>query len=267
MNICLCCHVCSSKANEVLRRFSLSLFFIQHSTIFTFVLNRMHHLTHKKGLLASPRFLVFHQSWDLPNKHTDWACGHTLSFTPFSTLPSVHSFVDRSGCRPKWRPLNFGYHDVSLYHDRCGQSLVRQSCSRNNVVEPVGKNFSRPRHSLRTRSREGVNTMWTAPLVDIPEETQSKKRPTQCLLSNADHEFDRKKEQEIQCPTHKQCSIPAARHLGELSKSREHAQTNEFCYVKFHHWSSIIRQNSVLTGNARIALADLQILNLMMIHM
>ena len=40
--------------------------------------------------------------------------------------------------------------------DRCAQSLVRQSCSRNNVVEPVG-NFSSPRHNLRTRLGEGVN--------------------------------------------------------------------------------------------------------------
>ena len=41
--------------------------------------------------------------------------------------------------------------------DRCAQSLVRESCSRNNVVEPVGKNFSSPRHGLRTRTREGIN--------------------------------------------------------------------------------------------------------------
>ena len=26
-----------------------------------------------------------------------------------------------------------------ICRDRCAQSLVRQSCSRNNVVEPVGK--------------------------------------------------------------------------------------------------------------------------------
>ena len=42
--------------------------------------------------------------------------------------------------------------------DRCARSLVRRSCSRNNVVEPVGKNFSNPPHGLRTRSRAGVNT-------------------------------------------------------------------------------------------------------------
>ena len=45
---------------------------------------------------------------------------------------------------------------VIVCRDRCAQSLVRQSCSRDNVVEPVGKNFSSPRHRLRTWPREGV---------------------------------------------------------------------------------------------------------------
>ena len=40
---------------------------------------------------------------------------------------------------------------------KCDTLLVRESCSRNNVVEPVGKNCSSPRHGLRTRPREGVN--------------------------------------------------------------------------------------------------------------
>ena len=43
--------------------------------------------------------------------------------------------------------------------DRCAQSLVRQSCSRNNVVEPVGKTSLVLDTVFWTRPREGVN--WT----------------------------------------------------------------------------------------------------------
>ena len=41
---------------------------------------------------------------------------------------------------------------------------MRQSCSHNNVVEPVGKTFSNPRNGLRTRPGEGVNRTCCRPM-------------------------------------------------------------------------------------------------------
>ena len=139
----ICVHICLCKANEALRKFSFACFFFQpvhHNSLFPKIACAIQRTLIIKGL----HYLPLCVSWCFINHGTCQTNNHTRIGSVRKRhhshhLSPVHSFVYTSECRPKWGPLNFGYHDVSLCRDRCGKSLLRQSCSRNNVLEPVGK--------------------------------------------------------------------------------------------------------------------------------